>query len=321
MNRIALLYPYFGPLPPFFHTWLKAAAYNSGFDFLLYTDQSLPRVLPPNVRARQMTFPEFCGMVQRLYDFPLALERPYKICDFRPAFGEIFAFDLVGYTHWGYGDLDVICGDFANFLTPQRLDRYEKISPYGHLSVYRNTPRMNQLYRCAYEGEEVWRQVFQDPAGHTFDEWWDGRGIEQIALAQGVQEFRALELAGVERPYKKKRLCFRFELNGESLPEDRDIVFLWQRGRLYACTLRDGETVESCRQYCYAHFQKRRIAFPPEMEQGTRIPDEFWVVPNRILCGGLAQVAEYLHSEEYRAAWQQEEENFVRFRQQYPNAY
>ena len=79
--------------------------------------------------------------------------------------------------------------------------------------------------------------------------------------------------------------------------------------------------MESCRQYCYAHFQKRRIAFPPEMEQGTRIPDEFWVVPNRILCGGLAQVAEYLHSEEYRAAWQQEEENFVRFRQQYPNAY
>lgn len=315
MDHIALLYPYFGPLPAFFPTWLRSAACNPGFDFLLYTDQPLPGPLPPNVRVCSLSFADFRRMVQQHYDFPLALERPYKICDFRPAFGEIFADTLAGYSHWGYGDLDVICGDFARFLTPDRLARYERISPYGHLSVYRNTSRMNTLYRRPYRGEEVWRRVFADPAGCTFDEWWDGRGIEQIALDAGVREFRALELAGVERPYKKKRLCFRFELNGQPLPDDRDIVFRWNRGRLFACTLRDQSQVVSCREYCYAHFQKRRIAFP------DGVPDDFWVVPNRVITGGPEAVTRYLRSEEYRAAWRAEEENFRAFRRQYPDVY
>lgn len=91
MNRIALIIPYFGTLPNYFSLWLKTAAYNKNFDFLLFTDCNLAEYgVPYNVKCIQMTFDEVKQRVGNILNFKFVLHNPYKLCDYKPLYGLIF---------------------------------------------------------------------------------------------------------------------------------------------------------------------------------------------------------------------------------------
>ena len=91
--------------------------------------------------ARSTTSPR---RIQSHFDFEISLERPYKLCDFRPAFGEIFADELAGYDFWGHSDLDVIFGRIRDHL-PAAAFEADKILFNGNFSLYRNSRRGGRL--------------------------------------------------------------------------------------------------------------------------------------------------------------------------------
>lgn len=95
-NRTCLIAFTFGKLPAYFDLWLQGASLNDDYDFLIYTDDRAEYKYPPNVRVMYTTFAECVARAQKIYDFKIAVPIPYKFCDFRPAFGEIFAADLGG---------------------------------------------------------------------------------------------------------------------------------------------------------------------------------------------------------------------------------
>ena len=41
----------------------------------------------------------------------VTLDRPYKLCDFKPAYGFIFGEYLKEYDYWGHCDIDIVWGD------------------------------------------------------------------------------------------------------------------------------------------------------------------------------------------------------------------
>lgn len=41
MNRIALIIPYFGKLPNYFHLWKESCKKNTAIDFILLTDNKI----------------------------------------------------------------------------------------------------------------------------------------------------------------------------------------------------------------------------------------------------------------------------------------
>ena len=43
-----------------------------------------------------MTFESLRNRIQKLYDFKISLEKPYKLCDYKPAYGEIFKPEISG---------------------------------------------------------------------------------------------------------------------------------------------------------------------------------------------------------------------------------
>lgn len=60
---------------------------------------------------------------------PLHPQSPYYIVEFKPALGWLFREYLGEYSHWAYGDLDVLFGDMRNgWLEPEELKRFDIIT-------------------------------------------------------------------------------------------------------------------------------------------------------------------------------------------------
>lgn len=320
MNKIAMIYPYFGVFPSTFEYWLESVKYNPHIDVYIFTDNKEVGQVPKNVFMKYMTFDELKEKIQKHFDFKIVLERPYKICDYRPAFGLIFQDVLVKYDFWGYGDMDVIWGDIGSFLLPEDFEKYDKISQYGHFSLYRNEKHMNTLFQVAYKGEEVYRIVFGKKENCTFDEFWHKYGIEHIIRDNNICEKRDFHFAGVERIYKKKRICFRFELDNQPYPLGENNVFLWREGKLYLYHL-VGRTVAWVEEYAYVHFQKRPLVVSQNFRNAYKLKQEYWIVPNRFMVGTIQEVCGYLESKDYQNQMIIEEERFRKFREEFPDAY
>lgn len=84
--KLALVLCYFGPLPNYADLFFNSVRANPEIDFILVTDQ-LVKEPPANLKIKQLTLPALRAKFQRKISFPIRLHQPYKICDYRPAFG------------------------------------------------------------------------------------------------------------------------------------------------------------------------------------------------------------------------------------------
>ena len=100
MKKIAYILPYFGHLPKEFGFWLISCQMNSTVDWLLFTDDRTKFNYPPNVKVTYCTFEDIKNKAQACFDFPIVLNRPYKLCDYKAAYGDIFKNELTGYDYW-----------------------------------------------------------------------------------------------------------------------------------------------------------------------------------------------------------------------------
>ena len=141
--KIMIFSVYFGKLPNYFELWIKSCEKNTNIQFRVITDDRRGYLLPSNVSIEYMTFESFRDKVQKCFDFEISLNVPYKLCDFKPAYGYIFEEYLKGYDYWGYADLDMIFGDITRFLPN---GQYDKISHLAHLCLIRNTYENNRLF-------------------------------------------------------------------------------------------------------------------------------------------------------------------------------
>ncbi len=282
MKRIAMLVPYFGTFPDYFPLWLLSCGCNPDIDFLVFTDDRRPFDWPENVKITYLSWKQMQDKVRSCFDFPVKVPRPYKLCDYRPAYGEIFEEELVGYDFWGHCDLDVVWGALREFVSEELLDHYDKLFYRGHFSLYRNTKRVNGLYRCPVEGKPLYRAVFQDSAPRVFDEW---TGIDRIFDEQGIPVYDSPVVADIYADH------YHFTVNGDMWDKERPQVFLWRkengRCRIFRYYRDHGNFVRQ--EFMYIHLQKRKMA----LSSGTRRADAFLIVPNRFLpCEGLARLLE-----------------------------
>ena len=125
MKKIAYILPYFGHLPKEFGFWLISCQMNSTVDWLLFTDDRTKFNYPPNVKVTYCTFEDIKNKAQACFDFPIVLNRPYKLCDYKAAYGDIFKNELTGYDYWGMCDLDLVWGNIREFLTDEILEKSE----------------------------------------------------------------------------------------------------------------------------------------------------------------------------------------------------
>ena len=250
MNRtaICIIGVYFGKLPEYINLWLKSCSYNPDIDFIIFGDNKIDN-LPPNVKHIPMTLQEMKKFADEKLGLDTALYTPYKCCDFKVAYGNIFEDYLSGYDFWGHCDFDLIFGDIRGFITEKILSEYDKILSLGHLSLYRNTKEVNNRYKLPGSTNNYkavsYKTVFENEKSFAFDEWC---GIYRIYNFNNLKMYKKLIFADISCRFKRFRLSF-----GKGNHNNQ--VFYWQNGKVFGTHYKHKRYFTE--EYIYIHFQKR----------------------------------------------------------------
>ena len=96
-NKIcALILPYFGEFNNYFSLFLKSVEYN--------TDNENKYNYPPNVKVIKTSLDKVKNIADQKLGFSVSLEKPYKLCDYKPAYGFLFEEFIQDYEYWGHCD-------------------------------------------------------------------------------------------------------------------------------------------------------------------------------------------------------------------------
>lgn len=244
--KIGIIGIYFGTLPNYFSLWLKSCETNKEIDFLIFTDIDKPtELLPDNVRWIPYTLEMMRKKATELLGFEAALNSPYKCCDFRPFYGELFSEYITEYDYWGHCDFDLIWGDLTEFFCSYKLENYDKFLPLGHLSLYKNSRDNNRRYMLEGSRCGDYLQAFSQRRHLSFDE--EG-GAGSIFLKHNLPYFTERIFADISDSYKRFR-CARKDKNY------RYQVFFWRNGKVYRAFYENNAVYEE--EFIYIHFQKR----------------------------------------------------------------
>ena len=244
---------YFGKLPEHFPMFLKSVEMNSTVDFLLITDCTVANA-PSNFSVHTCSFEEMRDRLQDLFEFQIVLDRPYKLCDYKPVWGLAFREYLEGYDFWGYCDLDMIFGDIRAFLPDSILEKHDKIYKLGHLTYYRNTDENNSRYQL--DNWITYKEAFTTSEIVAFDEI---AGMQNIYDKYGFFTYFSRDYADIT--YGKVRFTLSyFHVPEELVPTNNydKQVFFWENGKVYRAYLKDGQILRD--EFNYIHFSKRKMS-------------------------------------------------------------
>ncbi|MBT8883898.1 DUF6625 family protein [Lactobacillus delbrueckii subsp. bulgaricus] len=263
--KVVLIIPYFGTFPNYFEYWLKSAEKNSAFDFLIFTD-NVKYESVNNIKYVYCTFEEFKAKLQSCVEFKIVLDRPYKICDYRPLYGTALQDYIREYDFWGFCDVDLIFGNIGKYVTDDILSKYDKIYELGHFTLLRNNKQCNDLWKMKHHIHGAYRydEAFRTPYSCHFDET---DGLTPISESQNIRTYVSLDFADID--YRQ----YNFSVLGAEYKAEKSL-FVWENGSLYHYYM-IGDEIKR-REYIYAHFQKRRM----EISKDLKPKREFCMVPN-----------------------------------------
>ena len=266
MKTIALVIPWFGTLRDDFYFWMKSVEYNPTIDFLFITDQSIDNP-PPNLKVIQSSVKQIEQLArQRIWE-GCVIPKPYKLCDYKPTYGELFCDFLKDYDFWGHCDVDLVFGDIRHYVTDDILSQYDRIFSGGHLTIYRNEPSVNAIYENVKSPH--YKSVLSNEKNFAFDEWG---GTSRYWNEHLSNRFFKASLIDDVLPLTYSFLSRRVVVDHLDLQK---VMFSFEQGKLYRYGLCNGRVkrVESL----YVHFQKRHLFVC------TPVSDSFSIIPNKYI--------------------------------------
>lgn len=252
-KKAAIIIPYFGKLPRNMVTFLKSCATNPLIKWFIFTDQEFGMYkVPKNVKFINTTFNEVRGRIKKAVgEQNIVLHKPYKLCDYRPAYGIAFNDYVQNYDYWGYSDIDVVYGNLLKFIHKGMEEEYDKIGDWGHFTLFKNTPSVNNRFRLPIKenGQErfLHKDAFNTKESMQFDEI---RGIDKIYEYYKYPVYRNINLMN-DLLFENKDL-----LTNDKRFIKRPSVFVWENGK--ANFYYQGEKGKiKVQEFGYFHFHKR----------------------------------------------------------------
>lgn len=274
MKKIILIIPFMGKWPWYFPYFIKSCRYNPSIDFVILTDNEFRfHDLSNNIRFINYSIPRFIKDASNVLGFDVSIERGYKFCDFRPAFGLIFSELVEKYDFWGNCDIDLIFGNIRSFMTEELLDEYDVISARhdfltGGFTLYRNNLLDNQLFRYSKDYEKVFtnsRNFCFDETNYAFELFEKGISYKDIntEIESMTHVVKKLQEEGLLKAY------FEFQIL-EGLPGD----MVWDRGSL---------TYRGIFEIMYYHLIKLKLFYSEKNNQDLCVPEKFVIEKDRII--------------------------------------
>ena len=117
-NRVCIINCWFGKLPNYFGLWLNSCEYNPNFNFLFVTDQELSEYkISKNIKVLNIEFERLVEKKKKKLSLKnIRIDKPYKLCDFKPVYGIILQDYLKDFDFWGNCDIDMCFGNLEKYI-------------------------------------------------------------------------------------------------------------------------------------------------------------------------------------------------------------
>lgn len=273
MKSIALITCWYGPFPWYFPYFVFSCKFNPTVDFIIVTDNDDEIYnRPDNLKIINIKFKDLKNNFSEKLGFTVNLDYPYKLCDFKPAYGFLFPEIVKKYDFWGISDIDIIYGDICAFITDEILDDYDVISSRhdyitGSFCLFRNKDIINRLF---FESRD-YKTVFNSSEHFCFDECNFqfkslNEGASILDLENNIESMTYI----VKKAEKEHRLKAFFDF----------MIIEGTQGRL---TFDKGKIIYK-NQYEVMFYHL--IKFKEDCKKRTvltPIPDRFKITPTRII--------------------------------------
>ncbi len=265
--KICFLIPYFsGRLPQSFSMWLSSVAYNDDVDFIFFSNIDKPSFCPDNLIWHVMLWETMKEKIDKTIGFPSRIKNPYKLCDFKPAYGDIFSDFILSYDFWGWCDIDLVFGKIRSFVTDEMLVEYEKIGLLGHCVLIKNTDKMRNMYKQTCCGENAYKTIYSLRSNFSFDEGNGGYDFPTICNENNVKTWYEEWFCDVYPDAFE--FCYRHR--NEMIYTE---YICFNKGHVFA-HCKESEPHE----VMYVHFQSRHL----RNQLKNSIEKKFYIKPNQI---------------------------------------
>ncbi|MDD3415001.1 MAG: hypothetical protein PHY47_13495 [Lachnospiraceae bacterium] len=262
--KITIISCYFGAFPSYFQLWLDSCKENPEIKFLVFSDISLQEYsVPTNVVIQKTTFEKMKSLISRKIGFPVKINSPYKLTDFKVAYGLIFEEHLKEADYWGYCDIDLIFGNVYRYISNAIRQGYNKIYQLGHLTVYKNSDSNRLLFKRP-GGAFSYKAVFRNSEFFSFDEH---AGMVSISKTNHILEYDYEDMADIS--CRKKRLTASRQRNYQNQ------VFYYEKGRVFRAYIDDEGCVKT-QEFAYIHLQKRKMQYEKRLKEYYILSDGFY---------------------------------------------
>lgn len=264
MKTIIIL-PYFGKFGNYFQLFLNSCKMNKDFDWLIITDDLTKYVYPDNAKVIYMSFKKFRMLVQAKFNFTISLDQPYKLCDYKPAYGYILEDLIHAYDYWGHCDCDLIFGDLSPVISIEKSG-YDKIFAAGHFTLYKNSFDNNRIFMLPYHNKYVYKEAFTSNSIYVFDENVEcDMNLERNNIHQIFKFYKKSiydhDLSfNVSTYFDKLKRCY-YNSKTENFEND-DKLFtrvFWNNGKIYSVSL-DRKLKFINEEFIYIHLQQRSMS-------------------------------------------------------------
>lgn len=299
MAKIILIIPYFGKLPNYFQVFLDSCANTNLVDFLIFTDDITSYRYPSNFKVTYESFDEFKTRIfNKIGDATII--HPYKLCDLKPAYGFILSDFIKAYNFWGHCDIDMIFGDIDKYLEIVKFENYDRIFTYGHLSIYRNSPEINLLFKTADSGKLPKIFDFNFVKSTTYPCNFDEVGMNYIFRNRGR--------------FCESNYCGNINMNyynyavGDGNPKYPQLL-VYEQGKMFVYEKKSTEIIKN--EIMYLHLQAVK-----EIEKIDHISNHFIICRDGIIDWKDAQ-ADYFfreYGQQNNSHLQQEKLNALRIK-------
>lgn len=266
MKSIVIIFPYFGTLPVQYKMWRASALQNPSVDFMFFTDANVQA--EKNIIVHKMHFCDFQKIAQNAFDFPITLDRPYKLCEYKQTYGLILQDYIKGYDFWGFGDLDLVYGDIRAFITDDVLE-HKFLLGWGHLTLLRNDEDANTYFMKEVEGYQNYRDAFTTRKITFFDEYGYKGCSDKWRDCRPDDCWLEWPFDNVSKP--KQSYHFNSHTRGW-----QQVIFEHIGNKLYMLRFNNGKLEK--KESLYAHFQHRDF-----MKDRVKDYNHFLVTPRAII--------------------------------------
>lgn len=270
--KIAILACWSGPYPWYFPYFIHSCSFNPTIDFYIVTDNKDELAdFPSNVKRIYKTLKDFNTIASQKFGFPVCVDNPYKLNDYKPAYGFLFPEIVEGYDYWAHCDLDIVLGDLRAFFTNELLVQYEFFSvrhdyTAGCFCLYKNSRKVNTIFMRSKD----YKLVMSDPKHHCFDEcnfaWHalrEGKSIMDIHTE--IESFTEV----VRAAQKNNVITAFFDFN---LIEGKTGRIVFDHGKI---------VYKNRFEAVLYHLYCLKQVYSP-MKAPKKIPDKYYFSPTRI---------------------------------------